>query len=72
MGLPVISTPIEELKRFPKFVKIGKNPGEWSKYTNDLLSKIWSKKHKEEQRRLAEQNSWEIKVNMILNSISAT
>jgi len=66
MGLPVISTPIEELKRFPKFVKLGKAPGEWEAIIKNLLSKPWPRAYKQMQRKLAEKNSWENKVDTIL------
>lgn len=65
MGKPVISTPIEELKRFPKFVKIGATVQEWEEHIRALLSKPWPKKYQEEQRKLAVANSWEKKVEAI-------
>jgi len=65
MGKPVISTPIEELKRFPKFVKIGNTAKEWEKHIKTLLSKPWPEKYRREQRRLAKKNSWENKVEKI-------
>lgn len=65
MGKPVVSTPIEELKHFPKFVKIGNTAKEWEKHIKTLLSKSWSEKYKKEQKRLAEENSWENKIKAI-------
>ncbi len=62
MGKPIISTPIEELKRFPKYVKIGSTARGWERHINDLLSRPWPKEYKDEQRRLAGENSWERKV----------
>lgn len=41
MGIPVISTSIDELKRFPKYVKIGKGVKEWEKHIQDFLSNPW-------------------------------
>lgn len=69
LGKPVVSTPIEELKRFPKFVKIGKNAREWEKIIKKLLSKPWPKKYQKEQRNLAGKNSWERKIKTINKTI---
>jgi len=65
MGKPTVSTPIEELKRFPKYVKIGKDAREWEKHIKNLLSKPWPNKFKQEQRKLAEENSWKHKIEAI-------
>jgi len=65
LGLPVLSTPIEELKRFPKFVKIGKNAREWEKHIKNLLSKPWPEKYKKKQKKLAEENNWKSKIDKI-------
>ncbi len=65
MGKSVVSTPIEELKLFPKFVKIGNNSKSWEKHIKNLLSKSLSVKYKEEQRFLSEKNSWENKIEAI-------
>jgi len=69
MGIPVLSTPIKELERFPRFVKIGKNAREWEKYIKGLLSKPWSKEYKKEQKKLAEENSWERKIEKIYDQV---
>ena len=63
LGKPVISTPIEELKRFPKFVKIGKTAKEWEKHIKFLLSKPWP--YQKEQKKLAKENSWKSKIEVI-------
>ena len=65
MGKPVVSTPIEELKRFPKFVKIGNSPKQWEQHIKKLLAKPWPKSYKKIQRRLAEKNSWQKKIEAI-------
>jgi len=69
MGKPVISTPIEELKRFPKFVKTGDTAEEWEHNIKELLSKPWPRRFQKEQRRLATQNSWEKKLFYITSLI---
>jgi len=70
MKLPVLSTPIEELKKFPKYVKIGEDAEEWKQNIKTLLSKPWSKNYSEEQKRLAIGNSWEVKIKKIIEKIS--
>lgn len=70
MGKPVLSTPIEELKRFPKYVKIGATVKEWERHIKDLLSRPWPKKYQRQQRRQAAQNSWEKKVESISRSLT--
>lgn len=65
MGKPVVSTPILDLKRFPKLVKIGKDERQWQRIISELLSKPWPKKRRERQRRLAQENSWEKKLEKV-------
>lgn len=65
MGKAVVSTPIEELKRFPKYVRIGSTVEEWERQIKDLLSRPWPQQYQEAQRRLAMENSWERKVEAI-------
>jgi glycosyltransferase involved in cell wall biosynthesis len=69
MGIPVISTPIEELNRFLKYVTISNNPEVWQKTIKKLQSTTWPKSYKIHQRKLAVNNSWENKVNKILKVI---
>jgi len=69
IGKPVISTPIEELKRFPKFVKIGRTAEEWEKYIQTLLGKPWPDIYQKEERALAIENSWEKKISTIVMNI---
>lgn len=65
MGIPVISTPIEELRRFPTYVKISSTAAEWEHNIIELLSKPWPISYKREQRKLAIANSWEQKIKVI-------
>jgi len=69
MGKPVVSTPIEELKRFPKYVKIEDTAQEWEKQIKQLLTKPWSKKYQQKQKKLAINNSWEKKIKIISSLI---
>lgn len=71
MGKPVISTGIEELKRFPKYVKIGTTVQEWERQIRVLLTKPWSKEYKQEQLKLAEDNSWEKKISSMMRIIES-
>lgn len=68
MGKPVLSTPIEELKLFPKYVKIGSTVKEWERHIKDFLSKPWPKEYQRQQRQLATENSWEKKIGIIVRS----
>jgi glycosyltransferase involved in cell wall biosynthesis len=68
-GKPVASTPIEELKRFPKFVKFGVSVEEWESNIRLLLAKRWPETYRREQRRLAVDNSWEEKIIKILSVV---
>ncbi len=70
MGKPVVATPIEELARFPKYVKIGATAKEWERHINDLLSRPWPKEYRRAQRGVAEENSWERKVEALTKKIS--
>lgn len=65
LGKPVISTPIEELKRFPKFVKIGNTVNLWEKHIKQLLSKKMTISNKKMMQNLAVDNSWEKKLSAI-------
>ena len=69
LGKPVVTTPIEELKRFPKFVKIGKTAEEWEWNIKNLLSKPWPIRYKRRQRKLARENSWQNKIEKIMSYI---
>jgi glycosyltransferase involved in cell wall biosynthesis len=70
MGKPVIATPIEELKRFPDFVKIGTTAEEWRVHIQKLIHKPWPAEYQVRQRALATANSWERKLAAIQLIIS--
>lgn len=69
MGKPVISTPIEELKRFPKFVKIVDSVQEWEEAITTLLAKSWPQANMLAQKHLAIANSWEKKIQKMMRVI---
>ncbi|MFZ2025572.1 MAG: glycosyltransferase [Microgenomates group bacterium] len=69
MGKPVLATPIEELKRFPKFVSLGATPEEWEFFIRALLSRPWPVQYQREQRKIANVNSWEKKISYLTEYI---
>lgn len=69
-GKPVLSTPIEELKRFPKLVKIGNTSSEWQTHLNYIFSHPLTLSQKNQAKKLAKDNSWENKISQILKLIS--
>lgn len=71
IGKPVVATPIEELKRFSRFVKIGATVQEWENQISTLLSRKWPDSYKRQQRRLANANSWEEKIKKIFHIIES-
>ena len=68
-GKPVVSTPIEELKRFPRFIHMGKTTSEWERNIRELLSKPWPNSYKRAQRELATTNRWERKIQVMMEHI---
>lgn len=66
IGIPVISTPIEELSYFKDLVRIEKDYQGWQKSLEEILAKSWPASKKAKQKLLANKNSWENKINNIL------
>ncbi len=69
MGIPVLSTPIDEIKRMSQFVSIGNTPAKWNFYIRKLLKKPQSLYLKKRKRVYAIQQSWDKKFNYIMHSI---
>lgn len=69
IGKPVISTSIEELRRFPEFVKFGSNPTEWERYIRKALSTPQSRNDIDVLLRIAAANSWRKKISFMLRII---
>ena len=65
VGKPVIATPIEELKHYPRFVYIGKTAQSWVHHIRHLAGMKWSKQLQQEQKIIALHNSWDKKVSKI-------
>jgi glycosyltransferase involved in cell wall biosynthesis len=72
IGKPVVSTKIYELEQFPEYIKIARNVKEFENSINYWLKNKLSKKDIKSLRNLAENNSWENKVSMILKNIGYT
>lgn len=68
-GKPVISTPIEELKNFPKLVFISNQASDWEKDINKIFSTPWPKSLQQQEKIIAKKNSWKNKVDQILQLI---
>ena len=66
MGMPVISTEILELRKYPEFVKIGKSVSEWEKIIKDFILNPRDKELQREEKNLTIKNSWNNKVTQIL------
>ncbi|MCB9813405.1 MAG: glycosyltransferase [Pseudomonadales bacterium] len=71
LGKPVISTKISELKleKFKDLIFTSNNSKSWEKKIKNILDSPWPAKLKNKQRTLAIENSWENKVNKILEII---
>lgn len=65
MRKPIVTTPIEELKKFPKLVKIGKDASEFEKHIKTILKSGWPKEYQKIQKKLAVANSWKKKIEAV-------
>ncbi len=71
IGLPVISTTITELNRFPELVVMSESAAEWQKQLLNLTAKPWSPSKKKLQLELARANSWKNKIDAILEVVES-
>lgn len=71
MGLPVLSTGIEELYQYQNknIIKISNNSRVWNKYINQIMNNGWPAQKRITQRKLAENNSWQEKIKKIEEGI---
>lgn len=69
LGKPIISTEIEELKKFPQFIKISNSPQKWQILIRSMLQKPWPKYKQITQKQLAIDNSWDRKITVITDVI---
>ena len=68
LGIPVISTSIQELKRFPDHIYIPEEKG-WSGVASFLESESFLKQKK--RRQIALENSWDKKIHSIMRVLDA-
>lgn len=68
-GLPVISTPIEELKYIKEIVLLGKDENEWQKSIEKILAKPQTKEEIKKKKEFSIQNSWTNKVGQITSHL---
>lgn len=69
LGKPVVSTPIEELKRFSRIIRFGEDVLMWEKHINEVFLGKWSVSLRRQQRRLAQQNNWKHKISYALSAL---
>ncbi len=69
-GIPVVSTPIVELKQFPKFVKVGATADDWTKEITRLMAKEWPESFKRQQKAISLKNTWQKKVEKITKLVT--
>ncbi|MFZ5438262.1 MAG: glycosyltransferase [Patescibacteria group bacterium] len=68
---PIISAPINELKRFPeKLISIAKDYSSWQKKIEEKIEKKELDTVKKTKQRLAFENSWKNKISNILEKIN--
>ena len=65
LGKPVVSTAIEELKRFSDLVSIANTTNEWQAVLSRYIKNKLQPSHVKKMKRLAELNSWENKIKAI-------
>jgi glycosyltransferase involved in cell wall biosynthesis len=61
-GKPIVSTPIEELKRFQSLITLASSASDFTIAITQLLEKPWSKSRQAQQKRLAMKISWTEKI----------
>lgn len=69
VGLPTISSGIEELKRFPKFISVTNEVKEFIKIVRRLQKRQPNAKQQKEMKKLAISHSWESKLDKILQEV---
>lgn len=65
-GVPVVATPIEELRRLMPFVLLGDSATGFINHLRSVRTHGWSSRMKRAQRAIAQENSWEAKVGAIV------
>lgn len=68
-GLPIVTTPIAELRRFPQLVTTASNASEWKDAIASLLSRPWPITNQKEQLSFCHENTWQLKISSISSFI---
>lgn len=69
LGKPVLSTRIKSLEQFGRFIFCSDEVEFWCSKIDYLLKLGWSEKYKKDQRKIAINNSWEVKIEQISKQI---
>ncbi len=69
LGIPVISTLIDELERYPQYVYLSNSPRQWVKQIQALERTGWPAKKKREQKKIALANTWDRKTATVLERV---
>ncbi len=64
-GQPIVSTPIEELRRFPDLVSLASDDLAYAQAIKSALIEPWPREKAAKQRKLAEGNSWGQKLKQV-------
>ena len=70
MGLPVLSTTIEELNRYKNLIHISNEVEEWTKFLQQITQTGWPIKSAKLERKIAEAHSWSAKIKQIEKEIN--
>ncbi len=70
LGKPVVSTPIDELRCFPSYVRIGSTPQQWKRHIAGILDAPLSRSERTAMKRIALDNTWNRKISAILALIT--
>ncbi len=70
VGIPTVSTPIEELKYYADYVKVGRDSLQVRKHLLASVKKPLSSVQKKELEKLCQQHSWQAKVGTIVNLLN--
>lgn len=70
MGLPILSTGIEELYNYKKIIHISNNSKDWNKYINEIVNKGWPKEKSALERKIAISHNWTAKMKKVESTIN--
>lgn len=70
-GLPIVSTDIEELRRYKKYVHIIHSSSDAVQYIKEFIQNPMKKSYKRETQRIALKNEWMRKMAMIMTMVDS-